>query len=84
MPEMTLHVLNGRVILHVRGRGATKRLMGHIANPGFLGQWFQVSLQIIAYAECCSLRAREQERARIVAIWMPRNPYLDLPFQIRR
>jgi hypothetical protein len=51
MPEMTLHVLNGRVILHVRGRGATKRLMGHIANPGFLGQWFQVSLQIIAYAD---------------------------------
>ena len=41
MPEMALHVLDGGVILHVRGRGAPKGLVGHIPNSGCLGQWFQ-------------------------------------------
>src|SRR5438270_6952590 len=83
MPKVALHILYRAMILHVRGRAATKRLVGHVTYSGFLRQWLQMPLQVIADTECCSDRAWKQERARIIAIWMPRDPRLNLPCEIR-
>ena len=84
MPKVGLHVLDGRVVLHVCGRGTTKRLMGHIGYARFFSQRLQIPLQIIAHTEGRTRRTGKKERTRIVAIRMRCDPGSHLAFQIRR
>lgn len=84
MPEMALHILDGGVVLHVRGRGAPECLVGQIVNTGLLAQRFQIPFQIIAYTERSSGRARKEESARIITVWMSCDPPIDLAFEVRR
>src|SRR5260370_11877235 len=60
MPEVTLHILDTRVVLHVRGRRAPECLMGQILDPNLLRQRFQMPLQIVADAERRSGRILEK------------------------
>src|SRR5687767_1583141 len=83
MSKVTLHVLDGGVVLHVRRRCSAECLKCYIANPDLLGQWLQVPFQKITNAEWRSRRAWEQESATIGAFRMPRNPDLDLAPEIR-
>ena len=53
MPEVTLHILDAGVVLHVRGRGAPECLMGKIVDPDLLRQRLQMPLQIVANTERC-------------------------------
>lgn len=52
MSEMSLHVLNGSVILDVCRRSAPKRLVRKIVDPNGVREWFQMPLEIISDAEC--------------------------------
>ena len=51
MSKVTLHVLYGRVVLHVCGRCAPKRLECNAANAGLLSQWLEMPFQIISNAK---------------------------------
>src|SRR5260370_12101867 len=82
MPQVTLHILDASVVLHVRGRGAPECLMGQILDPNLLRQWFQTPLQIVANAERRSGRIWKEEGARIIAFWVPRNPRFNLRSEI--
>src|SRR5258708_3898188 len=84
MPEVTLHILDASVVLHVRGRRAPECLMGQILDPNLLRQRFQTPLQIVANAERRSGRIWKEERARIIAFWVPRNPRFNLASEIGR
>jgi hypothetical protein len=83
MPQVTLHVLDGGVVLHVGGRGAPERLECHPVNTSSLRHWFQVPLQVVPNTEGGSGRVWEQKRTRIIVISMPCDPSSDLATEIR-
>src|SRR5260370_25669181 len=84
LPEVMLHILHAGVVLHVGGRGAPECLMGQMLDTNLFRQGFQTALQIVANAERRSGSIWKEERARIVAFWVPRNPRFNLTSKIGR
>ena len=83
MPEVSLDILNRRVVLHVCCRSTTECLMGDTTDSRFFSQRLQVPFQIIAYAEGCSRRAWKEKRARVLPIRKCRNPCFDFELEVR-
>ena len=48
MSQMALHVFNGGMVLHVRGRSAPEHLVRQIMDTGLLAQRFEISLEVVA------------------------------------
>ena len=84
MPQVTLHILDRAVFLHVRGGCSSKRLLCQIRDADTLRERLQLLLQIVADAECCSPSIEKEKRPRIVALRMNCDPFRNLAAEIRR
>ena len=75
MTEVTLHILDGPMLLDVCRRSAAKRLMRKVGDPYLLGQRLQVLLQVVADAEGCSSSIEKEKGVRVLALGMNSNPF---------
>ena len=83
MPEMTLHIFDGGVVLNVCRRSAPECLVCYTADAGLFSQRLQMPFQIVPNAERSFGRVRKEEGASIIPIRMDGDPRLDLALKVR-